>query len=59
LTLFPFHFLRFQVKQIKEGTFIFQMKYTQDILKKFEMKDAKPANMLVGVSNPGGPWTDE
>jgi hypothetical protein len=37
------YFLRFQVKQLKEGTFISQTKYTQDLLKKFEMKDAKPA----------------
>jgi hypothetical protein len=26
------YFLGFQVKQLKEGTFISQMKYTQDIL---------------------------
>jgi hypothetical protein len=36
------YFLGFQVKQLKEGTFIFQIKYTQDLLKKFRMKDAKP-----------------
>jgi hypothetical protein len=36
------YFLGFQVKQLKEGTFIFQMKYTQDLLKRFRMKDAKP-----------------
>jgi hypothetical protein len=37
------YFLGFQVKQLKEGTFISQMKYTQDLLKRFGMKDAKPA----------------
>jgi hypothetical protein len=37
------YFLGFQVKQIKEGTFISQMKYTQDLLKRFGMKDAKLA----------------
>jgi hypothetical protein len=37
------YFLGFQVKQLKEGTFISQMKYTQDLLKKFGMKDAKLA----------------
>jgi hypothetical protein len=39
------YFLGFQVKQLREGTFISQMKYTQDILKKFGMKDAKPIKM--------------
>jgi hypothetical protein len=34
--------LGFQVKQLKEGIFISQTKYMQDILKKFGMKDAKP-----------------
>jgi hypothetical protein len=37
------YFLGFQVKQIKEGTFISQTKYTQDLFKRFGMKDAKPA----------------
>jgi hypothetical protein len=36
------YFLGFQVKQLQEGTFICQTKYTQDILNKFGMKDAKP-----------------
>ncbi|KAK3126647.1 hypothetical protein QOZ80_7AG0559940 [Eleusine coracana subsp. coracana] len=35
-------FLGFQVKQLEEGTFISQTKYTQDILKKFDMENAKP-----------------
>jgi len=35
-------FLRFQVKQLKEGSFICQTKYTRDILKKFDMANAKP-----------------
>jgi hypothetical protein len=35
-------FLRFQIKQAKEGTFISQMKYTHDILKKFDMDKTKP-----------------
>jgi hypothetical protein len=30
-------FLGFQIKQVKEETFINQMKYTRDILKKFGM----------------------
>jgi hypothetical protein len=34
------YFLGFQIKQLQEGTFISQTKCTQDILKKFGMKDA-------------------
>jgi hypothetical protein len=32
----------FQIKQAKEGTFISQIKYIRDILKKFGMDNAKP-----------------
>ena len=35
-------FLGLQVKQLKEGTFIHQEKYTKDILKKFKMDECKP-----------------
>jgi hypothetical protein len=35
-------FLGFQIKQVKEGTFIIQTKYTHDMLKKFDMVNAKP-----------------
>jgi hypothetical protein len=35
-------FLGFQVKQMKEGTFICQTKYVKDMLKKFDIADAKP-----------------
>jgi hypothetical protein len=34
-------FLGFQVKKMKEGTFICQTKYVKDMLKKFEMANAK------------------
>ena len=37
------YFLCFQVKQLKEGTFLCQTKYTQDMLKKFGMEKAKHA----------------
>jgi hypothetical protein len=43
------YFLGFQVKELKEGTFISQTKYTQDLLKKFGMKDAKPAKTPMGT----------
>jgi hypothetical protein len=36
------YFLGFQIKQLQEGTLIFQIKYIQDILKKYGMKNAKP-----------------
>jgi hypothetical protein len=39
------YFVGFQVKQLKEGIFISQTKYTQDLLKKFGMEDAKPIKM--------------
>jgi hypothetical protein len=37
------YFLGFQVKQLREGTFLCQTKYTQDMLKKFGMEKAKQA----------------
>jgi hypothetical protein len=33
-------FLRFQIKQLKDETFISQMKYTHNMLKKFDMVNA-------------------
>jgi hypothetical protein len=35
------YFLGFQIKQLKDGTFISQTKYTFDLLKKFGMDKAK------------------
>jgi hypothetical protein len=34
-------FLRLQIKQSKEGTFVHQAKYTKDIVRKFNMEDSK------------------
>jgi hypothetical protein len=58
------YFLGFQVKQLKDSTFISQMKYTQDLLKRFGMKDAKPANTPMGTDghvdlNKGGKSVDQ
>jgi hypothetical protein len=58
------YFLGFQVKQLKDGTFISQTKYTQDLLKRFGMKDAKPAKTPMGTDghldlNKGGKSVDE
>jgi hypothetical protein len=58
------YFLGFQVKQLKEGTFISQTKYNQDLLKRFGMKDAKPAKTPMGTNghldlNKGGKSVDQ
>jgi hypothetical protein len=44
------YFLGFQIKQLQEGTFISQTKCTQDILKKFGMKDAKAIKTPMGTN---------
>jgi hypothetical protein len=44
------YFLRFQIKQLQEGTFICQTKYIQDILKKFGMKHDKPLKTPMGTN---------
>jgi hypothetical protein len=58
------YFLGFQVKQLKKGTFISQTNYTQDLLKRFGMKDAKPAKTPMGTDrhldlNKGGKSVDQ
>jgi hypothetical protein len=42
-------FLGFQIKQAKEGTFISQMKYTRDVLKKFDIDKVKPVKTFMGI----------
>jgi hypothetical protein len=61
---FQTYFLGFQVKQLKDDTFISQTKYTQDLLKRFGMKDAKPMKTPMGTSthidlNKGGKSVDQ
>jgi hypothetical protein len=58
------YFLGFQVKQLKGGTFISQTKYTHDLLKRFGMKDAKPAKTPMGTDGhldleKGGKFVDQ
>jgi hypothetical protein len=58
------YFLGFQVKQLKDDTFLSQTKYTQDLLKRFGMKDAKPAKTPMGTNghvdlNKGGKSIDQ
>ena len=43
-------FLGFQIKQMKEGTFICQTKYIKDMLKKFDMSDAKPIKIPMAIN---------
>jgi hypothetical protein len=38
-------FLRLQIKQSREGTFVQQAKYTKDILRKLKMGDSKAMAM--------------
>jgi hypothetical protein len=57
-------FLGFQIKQAKEGTFISQMKYARDILKKFGMDKTKPIKTSIGTNghldlNIGGTSVDQ
>jgi hypothetical protein len=58
------YFLGFHVKQLKDGTFISQTKYTQDLLKRFGMKDAKPVKTPMRTDghldlNKGGKSVDQ
>jgi hypothetical protein len=58
------YFLGFQVKQLKDDTFISQTKYTQDLIKRFGMKDVKPAKTPMGTDghvdlNKGGKSVDK
>jgi hypothetical protein len=39
-------FLGIQVKQMKQGTFVHQVKYTKDLLKKFNIAELKPMSTL-------------
>jgi hypothetical protein len=43
------YFLGFSSEKLKEGTFISKMKYTQYLLKRFGMKDAKPAKTPMAI----------
>jgi hypothetical protein len=42
------YFLGFQIKQMEDGTFISQTKYTHELLKKFGMDKAKPIKTPMG-----------
>jgi hypothetical protein len=42
------YFLGLQIKQVKDGTFVHQTKYTKDMLRKFQMQDVKPMSTPMG-----------
>jgi hypothetical protein len=43
-------FLGIQVKQTKQGTFIHQAKYTNELMKKFNMIELKPVSTLMSIA---------
>jgi hypothetical protein len=58
------YFLGLQIKQMKNGTFVSQGKYTKDMLKKFGIDDAKAISTPMGTngnldSNASGNMVDQ
>jgi hypothetical protein len=51
-------FLGIQVKQMKQGTFMHQAKYTKDLMKKFNMAELKPVSTLMSSVASLGPDED-
>jgi hypothetical protein len=43
-------FLGIQVKQMKQGTFVHQAKYTKDLMKRFKMAEVKPVSTPTGTA---------
>nr|ABA94364.2 retrotransposon protein, putative, Ty1-copia subclass [Oryza sativa Japonica Group] len=42
------YFLGLQIKQTPQGTFVHQMKYTKDLLRRFKMENCKPISTPIG-----------
>jgi hypothetical protein len=51
-------FLGIQVKQMKQGTFVHQAKYTNDLINKFNMAELKPVSTLMSSTTSLGPDED-
>jgi hypothetical protein len=51
-------FLGIQVKQMKQGTFAHQAKYTNDLMKKFNMAELKPVSTPMSSAASLGPDED-
>jgi hypothetical protein len=52
-------FLCIQVKQMKQGTFMHQAKYTKDIMKKFNVAELKPVSIPMSTATSLGPDEDD
>jgi hypothetical protein len=52
-------FLGIQVKQTKQGTFVHQAKYTNDLMKKFNMAELKPMSTPMSSTTSLGPDEDD
>jgi isopentenyldiphosphate isomerase len=52
-------FLGIQVKQMKQGTFVHQAKYTKDLMKKFNMNELKPVSTPMSMATSPGPDEDD
>jgi hypothetical protein len=52
-------FLGIQVKQMKQGTFVHQAKYTKDLMKKFNMAELKLVSTPISSMASLGPDEDE
>jgi hypothetical protein len=52
-------FLGIQVKQMKQGTFVHQDKYTKDLMKKFNMVKLKPVSTPMSSTSSLGPDEDD
>jgi hypothetical protein len=48
-------FLGIQVKQMKQGTFVHQAKYTKDLMKKCNMAELKPVSTPMSMATSLGP----
>jgi hypothetical protein len=51
-------FLGTQVKEMKQGTFLHQAKYTRDLMKKFSMAELKPMSTPMSSAASLGPDED-
>jgi hypothetical protein len=51
-------FLGIQVKQAKQGTFVHQAKYTNDLMNKFNMAELKPVSTPMSSAASLGPDED-
>jgi hypothetical protein len=51
-------FLGIQVKKTKQGTFVHQVKYMKDLMKKFNMAELKPVSTSMSTSTSLGPDED-